>query len=375
MALEHPSGPASASSRELAEIPRSGVIHVNIRHDSHFVVIGNHLAQHRRLSATAIGIAVYIQSLRPGSPVGIKALADWFPEGQARIATALRELEEYGYFERRQERLGHGHVVTRTYSYNRPGATFGPPPPPDWGPLSSPDPAPEPEPEPDPDSDGEADLDPVPEPEPQPMPEPEWVRVRELVSEPEPEPDPAPESGPAPYPDLDSAPAPAPDLDLDLDPEPEAASKPLPRPDPDPDREPLPEADRRAASGPVLRLQREAADLLAGLRGRDPRLLLAERDVRRLAPGLAVWLERGADPESVGRALAADLPENLRYPAGFLAHRITALIPPRMPVAPLRPRFVPPDPFQTCDGCDRAFRAPTPGRCRDCPPTPLAPAA
>ncbi|MDX5577909.1 hypothetical protein PV779_60900, partial [Streptomyces sp. ID01-9D] len=23
-------------------------------------------------------------------------------------------------------------------------------------------------------------------------------------------------------------------------------------------------------------------------------------------------------------------------------------------------------PFQTCDGCERAFRSPTPGRCRDC---------
>ncbi|MCX2927653.1 hypothetical protein [Streptomyces sp. NEAU-W12] len=23
-------------------------------------------------------------------------------------------------------------------------------------------------------------------------------------------------------------------------------------------------------------------------------------------------------------------------------------------------------PFQTCDGCERAFRAPEPGHCRDC---------
>jgi hypothetical protein len=25
-------------------------------------------------------------------------------------------------------------------------------------------------------------------------------------------------------------------------------------------------------------------------------------------------------------------------------------------------------PWQTCDGCERAFRAAEPGHCRDCPP-------
>ncbi|MCF1598946.1 helix-turn-helix domain-containing protein, partial [Streptomyces muensis] len=25
-------------------------------------------------------------------------------------------------------------------------------------------------------------------------------------------------------------------------------------------------------------------------------------------------------------------------------------------------------PFQTCDGCERAFRSPAPGHCRDCRP-------
>ncbi|MEW2067476.1 hypothetical protein AB0917_10625, partial [Streptomyces sp. NPDC007346] len=33
--------------------------------------------------------------------------------------------------------------------------------------------------------------------------------------------------------------------------------------------------------------------------------------------------------------------------------------------APTHPRTTT-TPFQTCDGCERAFRSPTPGHCRDC---------
>ncbi|MEU7555206.1 helix-turn-helix domain-containing protein [Streptomyces sp. NPDC044571] len=277
MALEHTSAPSRSSSRVPAGTPRSGVIHVNTRHARHFTVVGNHLLQHPDLSATAIGVAAYIQSLPDGAPVGIKALTERFREGEIRIGSALRELEAHGYLERRRVRLDTGQVVTRTYSYNNPGAPAGPPPPP-------------------------------PSPPPQ---EPQ---------EPDPEPGPGPE----------------------------------PRPQPEP-----------PAAGPV---DPRAAGVLAGLRGRDPRLLLSERDVRRLAPALSLWLERGADPEAVGVALSANLPEHLRHPASVLAYRLAALLPPHLPKAPSKPEVRRPDPFQTCDGCDRAFRAPEPGRCRDCPP-------
>ncbi|RSS36859.1 helix-turn-helix domain-containing protein, partial [Streptomyces sp. WAC07061] len=116
--------------------------------------------------------------------------------------------------------------------------------------------------------------------------------------------------------------------------------------------------------------RQDAADLLARLRGDDPRLLLAERDVRRLAPDVAAWLDRGVEPEAVRHALAAGLPADLRSPAAVIGYRLRAGIPPRMPTAP--PPAVNavrrPDPWQNCDGCERAFRAPEPGRCRDCPP-------
>lgn len=88
----------------------------------------------------------------------------------------------------------------------------------------------------------------------------------------------------------------------------------------------------------------------------------------RLAPEVSTWLDRGADPESVGRILAGNLPEPMHNPASLLAYRLTALRPPQLPPAPVARPVGRPDPFQTCDGCERAFRSPYPGRCRDCPP-------
>ncbi|MFE1870764.1 helix-turn-helix domain-containing protein [Streptomyces sp. NPDC059496] len=299
MALENPSAPSRPSSAVPSAIPRSGVIHVNARHASHYTVVGNHLLQHRELSATAIGIAAHVQSLPEGTPIGIKALTERFPEGEIRIGSALRELERHGYLERRRERLATGRVVTRTYSYNKPAATAAEPPPP---------------------------LPPLPPPvgEPVPVPAPEPVPV----------------------------PVPAPTL------EPEAVA-------------PLP-------ARPV---HPEAAELLAGLRRYDPRLLLSERDVRQLAPDVSTWLERGVTPEVVARALSADLPEPMRRPASVLAYRLTAMLPPHLPPLPAAPAAPAgrddrrPDPLQNCSGCDRAFRAPRPGRCRNCPPEEDAAAA
>ncbi|MFD8827112.1 helix-turn-helix domain-containing protein [Streptomyces sp. NPDC059605] len=103
--------------------PSSGVIHVNSRHAAGFTVIGNHLAQHRGLSLTAIGLAAHIQSLPAGARIGIKHLAERFPESETRIAAALRELEAHGYLHRSRLRLADGRIVTRTVSYNQPGIT------------------------------------------------------------------------------------------------------------------------------------------------------------------------------------------------------------------------------------------------------------
>ncbi|WP_369357730.1 helix-turn-helix domain-containing protein [Streptomyces sp. cg2] len=111
-----------------------------------------------------------------------------------------------------------------------------------------------------------------------------------------------------------------------------------------------------------------ATALLANLRRDDARLLLPVREIDRLAPGVAAWLERGVPPEAVRRALSADLPDPVRNPAGLVAHRLTALLPPPLPETPPPPepaRAVP-APFHNCDGCERAIRASGPARCRDC---------
>ncbi|MGY0485943.1 hypothetical protein [Streptomyces sp. WG-D5] len=96
---------------------------------SEFTVVGHHLAQHADLSLTAIGLATHIQSLPDGSRVTIKDFAARFPEGEVRIAAALRELETHGYLERIKERLPSGRIVTRTISYNKPPHLRGQAPP------------------------------------------------------------------------------------------------------------------------------------------------------------------------------------------------------------------------------------------------------
>ncbi|MFJ5729838.1 helix-turn-helix domain-containing protein [Streptomyces paradoxus] len=143
--------------------------------------------------------------------------------------------------------------------------------------------------------------------------------------------------------------------------------RPAPRKRPrQPGGKPLPAVPRPACSAPALLQQ--ATDLLGRLRRDDPRLLLSACDTAHLAPGVAAWLERDVSPAAVRNALTTDLPqEPLHRPAALLAHRLTAQLPPLPPFA--QPTAPPPPtrhPLQTCDGCDRAFRGPGPGRCRDC---------
>ncbi|GHH30783.1 helix-turn-helix domain-containing protein [Streptomyces lanatus] len=126
-------------------------------------------------------------------------------------------------------------------------------------------------------------------------------------------------------------------------------------------RKPLPAVPQPAYPAPAL--LRTATDLLTSLRLHDPRLLLSEPDTAHLAPAVAAWLERDVPRAAVHHTLTTDLPPGpLCRPAALLAHRLTTQLPP--------PPFTPPPPvrhpLQTCDGCDRAFRAADPGRCRNC---------
>ncbi|MEV7164275.1 hypothetical protein AB0N60_19445 [Streptomyces microflavus] len=292
--------------------PSSGVVHINIRLTDGYTIISNRLSQHRGMSLLAIGLGTHIQSLPAGRRIGIKVLAATFPESEAAIAAGLRELEHHGFLRRTRERVGGGRVATRTESYNHPEAAArraGPTPVRDRG--------------------------------------PEPVRERGPVLAPEPEPEPVREPGPEPVRESEAEPvqekpAPAPRLVP-----PPTAPKPPPPALPGPCR-------------PSEALYAAAADLLAGLRRTAPVFVLSEDDVRRLVPGVAAWLERGMRPDAVREVLTDDPPVPLRHPAKLLRHRLTALLPPPLPVA------APVVPLQTCEDCDRAFRSAVPGVCRGC---------
>lgn len=134
-------------------------------------------------------------------------------------------------------------------------------------------------------------------------------------------------------------------------PEATAVQEPPPAPAP---AEPTADADPRAVA------------VLASLRRVDPRLILSEREAVRLAPAVAGWLAAGVGAARITEVLTARLPDHfLTRPAGILAYRLRETPLPAPPTPPVE-RPVPIPPFQTCDGCERAFRSPTPGPCRDC---------
>ncbi|MFJ6659643.1 hypothetical protein ACIQNG_25305 [Streptomyces sp. NPDC091377] len=114
----------------------------------------------------------------------------------------------------------------------------------------------------------------------------------------------------------------------------------------------------------------QAVAVLASLRRVDARLVLSEREAARLAPAVAEWLAAGVGPREITELLTVRLPDRFRSrPASLLAFRLRdTLLPAPPPPAPLPPRAERPAvlPFQTCDGCERAFRSPSPGHCRQC---------
>ncbi|WP_455711227.1 helix-turn-helix domain-containing protein [Streptomyces decoyicus] len=294
MAEQKPSAAVRPYSRVRRSATHSGVTHIRQYQPDRYTIIGNHLAQHRELSLTAIGVGTHILSLPEGASVDIRTLAARFPEGRDRIAFALRELEAHGYVERVRERTPDGRVITRTYAHNAPGA-----------------------------------------------------HTRASAAE-------APETGgDAPPPSVPAAPS--------VPAGPPAPAAPPQAPDP-------------AVQAPAGEHHAAAVALLAALRRTDDRLTLSQRDVRRLASAVAAWFENGATVAAVHRTLTADLPCDLKNPAGLLAHRLREMLPPPLPAGREGPpgrradgrHRPPPEPFQTCDGCERAFRARWPGRCRDC---------
>ncbi|MEU1891802.1 hypothetical protein [Streptomyces pristinaespiralis] len=307
---------SNAPLRAPAGAPSSGVIHVRTRLTADFTVVANALAQ-RPGSAVTVGVAIYILSLPDGAPVRIDALCEHFTEGEILISRALRELEADGYLDRRRERGPSGRLRTRTFFH---------------------------------------DVPPGDGPEPPKPPSP----PRPRRSEPSP-PRRAPEARPGS--ELEQGPEQGPGRRPEHEPEQGAGHGPSPAPAGEAAvTEPATPADPAAHPGPDPR----AAVILASLRIVDRRLILSRREADRLAPAVTQWLDQGVSPEDITAHLTERLPSPLRArPARILAYRLREL-PPPLPALPAAPAAVP---WQTCDGgCERAFRAAEPGRCRDCPP-------
>ncbi|MDX5566683.1 helix-turn-helix domain-containing protein [Streptomyces sp. ID05-04B] len=306
----------------------SGVTHVRAYQSSHYTIIGNHLAQHRALSLTAIGLATHILSLPQGAPVDIRSLADRFPEGRDRISFGLRELEAHGYLERVRERTGGGRFVTRTYAHNAPALTRG---------------------------------------------RAEATAVRE---------EPVAPAAVADRVTPVAAVVPAAPVVVVEAVEVEAAGGTVPEEAPTPSSEPFDAFepfDRRPSSSEH---RDKAFALLAGLRRADDRFTLSRRDVERLTPAVVAWFGNGASRAAVIHAVTADVPALLKSPAGFLAHRLREGLPPPLPAPapsadhsgapPTASVPIPPDPWSDpwtdCEGgCTRVFRESVPDKCcREC---------
>ncbi|MET9778766.1 hypothetical protein ABZ023_31705 [Streptomyces sp. NPDC006367] len=94
-------------------------------------------------------------------------------------------------------------------------------------------------------------------------------------------------------------------------------------PAPSPAVSATPEAHRATAYRTLARLDRV-----------DPRLALSDADCHALTDLVVPWLERGATPVSLMRALTTGLPDDVHAPRGLVARRLRDKLPPEpMPYA------------------------------------------
>jgi hypothetical protein len=135
-----------------------------------------------------------------------------------------------------------------------------------------------------------------------------------------------------------------------------------------------------AAAAPVAELSPEgraggeisrSENLLNEVARSDRRLHLSAKDVRRLAPLVEAWFERGADKRLISETLTVGLPERVQHPAGLLRKRLEE----KMPTAPLTaPAAAAPTVRHECDEC--GLPVVSAGLCKACvgqSPAPFVP--
>ncbi|MBZ3909955.1 hypothetical protein [Streptomyces acidiscabies] len=370
--------------------PHAGLVHDNTRLTERFTVIGNHLAQHPDLSLLAIGLGVHIQSLPAGACIAIKSLAGRFPEGVDRISAGLRELEHHGYLRRTPEQIQGGRIITRTVSCNYPGRTNRPA---HSGKSHTPRNS-------DPEGDCTGEHDGRTHDTHSHSTRSHANRDRDsegrdngghpsgsYAAE-------SPRNGSFGNGSPGTQPHGA-QLHHNRPPNPPDHSPCLgPNPPQKPRQKALPSVPQPSCTTPGI--FQKASEVLADLRRHDPRLYLSATDIAHLSPGVAAWLEREVSTGTVRRALTENLPLDPLYrPAAFVAHRLTAQLPPvpyfgpGRPVLPVDPTpdappataadsLVPVQPVvprglrnpTACPECERPYRRPTPPGtlCLDCRP-------
>ncbi|WP_404815900.1 hypothetical protein [Streptomyces thermolineatus] len=381
---------STAPVRASAEPCRAGVVHIRRRLGADFTIVPNQLALDAH-DLVVIGLGTYLMAVPEGTTVSIQALRLRFKQGEKCLSAALNELEERGFLERVVVRVAAGRMRTRTYVYNDPRLR------------------------------AEAARERrqrQPEAEQHPPAGRKFTAGQGLAADralPGPRAERADTAAEAAadatadttaqaVPNADTAPDGAAGRSIPAYParahahglgarkqararrapahmrEPRGARTPG-APGAGRASEPLPVGDALADVSP------EAVRVLAGLRHRDPRLLLSVPEIARLAPAVGAWLRRGVAPGQIAEALSGNLPDRIEHrPAALLAYRLSANLPPDVPpssrpgpAAPGR-RPGPEDgqdgegrkerpsvaPLINCDGCDRAHRSHTHALCRDC---------
>jgi hypothetical protein len=102
------------------------------------------------------------------------------------------------------------------------------------------------------------------------------------------------------------------------------------------------------------------AALIARLSRVEPRLTVGTREMPKVAPLVADWLDRGATETQIRTVLTTGLPDDLRSPVALIIHRLKAKMPAGVSAAPKAVKVA----SAECDDCARPVRSP--GLCSLC---------
>lgn len=89
-------------------------------HQRFFTPLGNDVLRDSRLSFCARGILAHLLSQPDGKRDDIRTLTERTPEGRERVASAMRELERFGYLKRTKRRSPEGQIYTEVEVFETP---------------------------------------------------------------------------------------------------------------------------------------------------------------------------------------------------------------------------------------------------------------